>query len=522
MNNCLRYMARAKRKKRGGGWRRILAAAPLLLTAGCVGPDGFYGEIREARTRAYEEWRLARAREKQSEVKLTGKLSLRDAVRLSLLHNKTLQATLQGKEIAAARKKGSRAGLLPTVSATGAYTRLDESSIAFPFRNTYSVDLQVKQPIYRGGATLSEIRAARLSAHIADETIRGQVQQTIYDVGLAYFDVLLAQQLYAANQEAVTSAQAHLDEVKHKRAQEMASLFDLLRAQVDVSNFTAEMIQQRNRIHTAKTRLLKAMGVLQESDVTLADKLEYIPAKPAFEEAARIAFENRADLFQAELGVRLQEESLKLAASSFRPQLGAFFTQGVARPDPHDGTDDDWGEAWRAGATVEWLIFDGLGREGRLDEEKATLKKKHIELLDAQERTLLMIRQAILSLADAEEFVASQKLNVTRAREGLRLAEAGYREEVNSRIDVADARSALTQALGLYYQALYNHTVARLALNHGIGTLGPKAGENAAWQERFGRPARLDVFVPAGRGRAGPPRDTESKALYPEQEGKQK
>ena len=54
---------------------------------------------------------------------------------------------------------------------------------------------------------------------------------------------------------------------------------------------------------------------------------------------------------------------------------------------------------------------------------------------------LLEIQQAILSLRDAEEFVDSQRLNLTRATGGLRLAEGGYREGINTEVEVTDARA---------------------------------------------------------------------------------
>jgi len=66
---------------------------------------------------------------------------------------------------------------------------------------------------------------------------------------------------------------------------------------------------------------------------------------------------------------------------------------------------------------------------------------------------------------------------LNRASEGLRLAEVGYREGVNTRVELTDARAALTRASGLYYQSLYQHTLARLNLQFATGILGPKAGQ---------------------------------------------
>jgi outer membrane protein TolC len=105
------------------------------------------------------------------------------------------------------------------------------------------------------------------------------------------------------------------------------------------------------------------------------------------------------------------------------------------------------------------------------------LKQHQTLLIDTQEQALLELRQAILTLRDAEEFVASQRLNLERAREALRLAEVEYREGVAEAVETTEARAALTRAQGLYYEAVYNHTTARLELQKSMGILGPRMGE---------------------------------------------
>jgi outer membrane protein TolC len=246
---------------------------------------------------------------------------------------------------------------------------------------------------------------------------------------------------------------------------------------VDVSNFRAEMIKQKNNVDLAKSRLLKAMGVLQKSDIALADELEYVPIKPLLEEAIRIAHENRPDLYQAELDVRLRKEALRVAKSQYWPQIDAFFQELWGKPDPTSVTTNEWNDTWNAGVSVNLSIFDGLGREGRVHQQKATLAQSRYRLANTQEQAFLEIRQALLTLRNAEEFVESQKLNRSRAREGLRLAEVGYREGIASQVEVSDARSALTTASGLYYESVYGHVVSRLNLQLAMGVLGPRPGE---------------------------------------------
>ena len=116
-------------------------------------------------------------------------------------------------------------------------------------------------------------------------------------------------------------------------------------------------------------------------------------------------------------------------------------------------------------------LFDGLWREGEIIQQKARLRQSQIDLIDAEETTLFELTRALLSIEDAEEFVESQRLNLTRAEEGLRLAEVGYKEGTNTQVEMIDAQAALTKARALYYQSVYSHIIAKLDLQKAMGVL---------------------------------------------------
>lgn len=479
---------------------RVLPICGLLLSGGCVTREALHDSVYAERQDAYERWYQKHMEEQNSLPEISGKLSLEDALKLALKYNKSLLAVLQEKESARGGLIESYAEALPKVSGVANYTRLDEvggfnvggQDVSIGSLDNYAVDLNVRQPLFRGGAVRAGIRSARMFSYITDENVREKIQATVFKTAHTYYQTLLAQQLYEVNKDAVKSAEAQLKDVKIKFSQDMASRFDVLRAEVDVSNFEAEMIKQRNRLNLARMSLLKTMGVSQETDVVLTDELVYEPMTPVLEEAVRIAHLNRPDLYKAELGVRLQEEAVRIARSRYWPKIDAVLNQGWARPHPHN-SQDEWGDQWTAGVQLELSIFDGFGRKGRLIQENAALRRKKIESLDVEEQALLDIQQALLAIHDAEEFVESQKLNLQRAREGLRLAEVGYREGINTEVEVVDARAALTHASGLHYQAVYDHTIARLLLQQAMGILGPRADNSSEPEELANEPFRINL-----------------------------
>jgi len=523
----MRESRSADRARAAHGAGPAILLGLCLLLSGCATERSMYGGLQQLRSQAYRRWRSARESKEASETRLKGELSLQDALKLALTHNKTLKSALQEREVSRGKVIEAYSNVLPGVTATAGYTRLDEvpgfdvggQSVSIGDVDNYSAGLEVRQPLFRGGGIRAAWRAARWYSLLANETVRGAVQGVIYEVAHAYYDTLLAQHLYEVNRAAVGSAKAHLRDVQIKRRQGVATDFDVLRAQVDVSLFEADMIQQRNRVHLAKTRLLQALGVSQDSEVSLSDELTYRPMKPVLDEAVRLAYQNRPDLYQAGLSVELQREALSIARSQYWPKVDAWFRQQWAKPEPHTSR-VEWGDAWSGGISVNWHLFDGLGREGRVIQQKARLRQSEVQLVDAEERVLLEIRQAILSLRDAEEFVQSQRMNLERAKEALRLAEVQYQQGITSAVTVTEARAALTRAQGLYYQAVYGHTVARLDLQRAMGILGPRAGQPPAEAKPPVRPGEIELFSAGGQS-GSPQPSAPSTPLAGENKGEQ-
>jgi outer membrane protein TolC len=467
--------------------RLALAALCVLLACGCATQEQIYHDIRESRAASIRAWTAANQGEPSTQIVLQGDLPANAAVLTAIGNNKQLQAILQQKEIAEGRIVEAYGEALPRIDLSAGYTRLDKvSSISIPSGPTvtfgdvdnYSIGATLRQPIFRGGAIGAGIRAARIYRYSADEQVSATMQGVIFEVRKHYLDALLARELARVSEGDVGVARRHLADVEKKNAQGVASDFEVLRARVEITNIEAQLIQRQNEFHLAQSALLRTMGVSQESKVNLSDKLVYEPVQPSLAEAVAKAFESRPDLLLAELGVRLQREAVKVAKARWWPEVDLVFSERYTKPDPHSSMLIEWGSAWSSGVQATYPLFDGFRAAGRLRQEKAALKQRQIELVSAEEQALLDVKQALFSIDDASRFVKSQADNLTRAGEGLRLAEVGYREGVNTEVQVLDARQALSQTQALYYQAVYSYTLARLGLERATGVLrAPAEGE---------------------------------------------
>lgn len=464
--------------------REIWIALSAVLLAGCVSvPDA--EQMRALRAKTSEE-RLTELAEKTTTARslyLSGPLKLSEAVGLALEQNRSLLQEREGRNVARGRIQASYAEALPSLALTGGYLRRDEEMgtttsageyIPTRYQDQYNAGLKLEQPLFNGriGAAL---RAAKLYGEWTEAGIRAATEAVQRETTRAYYAAVLSGHLLEVNQAALETAERQQTDAQARRRQGMASNYDELRAEVEVSNFRAQVLQARNDKDVAYTTLYRLIGASPESEAQLADEVPRVEEEIDFAAAARQALERRADLAEAEYALRMQRESVAIAKGRYLPEVSGYVSQAWANPDPHDSSQNDWGDEWQAGVQLNLPLFDGLDRRGTLIQERAKLRQLEIALQDTEEQAVSEIRQGVLSLKTAAEFAHSQSQNLATAKEALRLVETGLKEGQNSPVEVMDARQAVTKAVANYYQSLFTHAMARVALQQAMGRMSPDA-----------------------------------------------
>ena len=80
------------------------------------------------------------------------------------------------------------------------------------------------------------------------------------------------------------------------------------------------------------------------------------------------------------------------------------------------------------------------------------------------------MRQAYLSMQEADKRLATTEMAVNKAEEDLYIAQEKYKAGAGTNLDVIDANLSLTQAKTNHIQALYDYNVSMAKLDKAIGT----------------------------------------------------
>ena len=396
---------------------------------------------------------------------LSGALSLADSITLALANNRSLKTTYLTRVEAEGLVTEAYAGALPQVGANAsAATTLPREGDA----EVYSLGVEVSQALWRSGAVAAGVRYARLYAASTDFTIREKVQATVAEVAAKYLDVLLEQHLVQVFEEATAVSDRVLQTAKSRRAQGVVSDYEVLRAEVEVANTRAELINERNALQRAVVSLFQALGVSQGSQVEFSGDLAFAPEAHDLEAASARAFALRPDLARGLAALRMAEENISIVASAYGPSADLF-----ASGDYSNRIDDEWDDEWTAGARATLKLFDGFERRGRLQAARSKRDQAAETLRDLEDRAHVEVVNALLQLKYADELYQSQIKNIDLAREALRIIEAGSSRGRNTQVEVLDARAALTKSTGMYYKAVHAHGMARLGILRATGALKP-------------------------------------------------
>src|SRR6266851_3760143 len=228
---------------------------------------------------------------------LTRPLSVAEAVDVALRQNSSILRGKADLEAAYGVVVQTRAIVLPKLRATSGYTFDDAieklnsptSIPGFtgvginPSENKWAANISVVQSIYQGGRINSALRTAKLTKQQALLQYEAVVADTLLDVRVAYYDILLAAQQIIVQEASVNLLRKELEDATRRFEAGTVPRFNVLRAEVEVANARPKLIRAKNAHRIAKNNLANLLGyhvptnVWEEIPLQLTAKLEAEP-----------------------------------------------------------------------------------------------------------------------------------------------------------------------------------------------------------------------------------------------------
>lgn len=414
-------------------------------------------------------------------------LTLADARRLALQNSEQLAQARQLVAAASADIMAADAGRLPQLAVAGTWTRnLKKPAFFLPpelsggggpvvVEMGGDWDLQAAATLTVNLWTAGRLSNARALAAAARDGSRWQeslvADAVVYAVEAAYHGAQLAdQQVLIAEQARQLAAEA-LRVVEAAHAEGRASRFELLRAQVELANREAPLVQAHNQQHLGRLLLARWCGLPADASITLVDDLTAVPAPADADSLLAIMREQSPELRVLEHQVRAAQLAVDLARAGRGPVVqlqGQYALQGQWDDGVAPGDDESAGSASVALA-VSLPIFDGFATRAAVQGAEADLQRTRLEHDRILRDRELGVRQAHLDLENALAALAGRHDAVELASEAHRLATVRLENGLATSLERLDAELALTEARVQLAASLHRSNLAAANLKLAVG-----------------------------------------------------
>lgn len=417
--------------------------------------------------------------------------SMNEALDYALIHNPDLQVAASSvNELEQARGEVF-ANFLPDLKLEGGYTYLDnipqieiDMDVRIPvpgmapvsinkkidqgYHDNYQAQLKLSQILFASGQVYYADRAMQKAVAAGGSRLEAARLKVTQMTAQAYLGVLITEQVAAAQHAALTNAREHLRHVENRHRFGAATKFELLRAQVEVSNLEPQATEADKNVARARTMLRRAAGPPDDITLILTDNLD-APAGPATDKDYQsLATAQRSELDAYRQAAAAAEDQARSRRGTMLPAVMLMGTYGYQKP---YFMNNEWETNWTVGIGVSIPLFDGLQgyRQMKRAQAQAETASRQRNQVAADIRT--EVEQALLDTDEARVRIGETRRNTERAAQMLVIAEDSYKAGAVTSLEVIDAQLAATAAQVAYFKALYDYRVARVNLAASTGDL---------------------------------------------------
>ena len=336
-------------------------------------------------------------------------------------------------------------------------------------------------------STVRSIRGTFFQRDSAYFAFRNVVDQVIATVKTQFYQVILNNALIGVQEQSVRLLESQLQDQQNRFEAGTVPRFNVLQAQVALSNQIPNLIAARNAYRISQLQLAKTLGLDfdprrgEGAPLEVVGELSYTPRVVALTDAIEFGKQRRPFLKQARANVYNQIEQVHVALGGFLPNFNASGGHEIFSS-PLSTSWNDITHGWVFGLQGNWALWDSGETYGRVKQQRAILSQTKITYDDDVRQVELEIQQAYSNLQQNRELIQSTEKTVEQAEEAERLAKARLDAGAGTQLDVLNAQVQLTTAQSTRLQALfgYNSTLAEFDRVTGAQSVYSESFDNIA------------------------------------------
>ena len=433
-------------------------------------------------------------------------LDLPTALEIALSENPTIKTAEMEIERYDYVRKEAIGNHLPSLSAGGQFTYSiikQEMGKGLSFGSDLSVaataDLSI--PLF-APAIYATLKMTRIQQELAVEQARSSRITMVNEVKKAFYQILLLEKSYEVLKASEETIRATVENTRTMYEAGLASEYDLLTAEVQLSNLQPNIINVGNSIGIAKQLLRMLLCIPEEVEITLSGSLDE-HRDESFIFMADVDLADNSEMRQLDYQQSLVRQQIKLANTGYIPTIAAYGSLLVSGQDKMTQFGGDsseipdamldqpvtyralqgmmggssfgqidkwwWQTPLSAGIRISIPIFTGLKEHYKVKQLKNSIGQIEIQKDYLREAKLLEARTASSNVVTAREKMFTNEKTVDLAEKAYSIARTRFDAGAGTMLEVNQAQLNVTQSRLNHSQAIYDFLAAKADYDKVVG-----------------------------------------------------
>ena len=413
-------------------------------------------------------------------------LSLDECIRIALNENPTIK--VQEMEITRVdySRKEVIGQLFPTINLAGQYTRnlslqtmymdTDNGTMAIKMGsdNNHSGGFQASIPLIVPQLWKSiKLSENQILQNI--EAARANKLSLVNQVEKTYYSLLLAQDSKRVIEDNHAMAQFNADIYQKKYDLGAASEYDVLRANVAVTNLEPAIVEAENSINALMLQLKVLMGMDVRTEIVPTQKLadfrgEMYERVLSNTLGSDTTLANNTSLKSLDLQTDYLKKVLDVQKMAWYPTLSgsaSVMWHSMSNGSPFSGF--RWSRASNVGLTIAFPIFQGGQRYYKQKQAEIAVEEMKWQRENLERSLHMQVTTQNDAIAQFLKQIESNEQGVIMAEKANDIMQKSFKIGAASFIQLRDTENAMMAARLAYFQAIYNYLVAESDLEFVLG-----------------------------------------------------
>lgn len=410
-------------------------------------------------------------------------LTAEDAVSIALKNNYDILVSRNNANIDSINNSAGNAGMLPDIAITGSDNYSPDDNVNQKFSNgtqltstnvrsnSLNTGVGLNWTLFDGGKMFVTKRKLNEIQALGEIQFRDRVLQTVYDVILAYYDVVRQKQQLASINEVITY---NLERVKISQTSFDAGLSpktNLLQAKIDLNVYQENAINQQSVIIAAKRALNQFLGRTADISFEVLDSIpvSYVPDKKKL--AEKLDSTNTSILaFQKQVNV--SKLSLKEMNSKLLPEINFNANYGLSQSNNTLGsTSMNRSYGPQIGGTISIPVFQSGNTNRQIKTARIQIQSAEYDLQSVRLQVNEQLQNALTQFENQQQLLNIEKDNAILAKENLEITIQRLRFGQTTSLEVSLAEGSFVQSLTRLINFKYNLKVAETKLKQLVSGL---------------------------------------------------